>query len=113
MKVRIAVKDDIPSVGKLAGNNNLSIPQEGILVIAEENGEIKAFANIRIVAFIEPMASKSPFASKLLFDFVTEKLKVGGHRILRAFIKEENSGLLKKLGFGQVFEDYQSFEKIL
>ena len=103
----------MPQVQRLAKENGLSIPEEGTIILVEDEGEVKAFMNIRVVAFAEPMVSKTPFASRMLFDHVSSSLKRGGHKILRAFVEDKNSGLLKKLGFNRVFEDHQSFEKIL
>ena len=111
MNVRPATKEDMPKILELS--RDISIPADGIIIVAEDAEGIKAFMNVRIVAFAEPMVSLTPFASRDLFDYVSERLKFGGHKILRAFIREKHSGLLSKLGFNRVFEDYQSFEKIL
>lgn len=114
MIVRAANKEDMPKVLELAKSYNLSIPEDGIIVLVEdEDKDVKAFMNIRIIPYVEPMISKSPFASQVLFNYVMEKMKGGGHKILRAFVREKNSQLLGKLGFNKVFEEYQSFEKLL
>src|SRR5574337_1287750 len=100
MIARLAKAEDMPKILDLAKENGLSIPQDGIIIIAEsDDQDVKAFMNIRIVPFVEPMVSKSPFASQVLFDFVLERMKSGGHKILRAFIREKNTELLSKVGF--------------
>jgi hypothetical protein len=112
MKIRDYIDSDSEKVKELAERNSLSLPAEGKIIIAEDdNGEIKSFVNVRLVTMIEPMVSENPVIGKKLFDYVEEKIKGSGIKILRCFAEEKNVNLFKKLGFYECFGDHKILEK--
>jgi hypothetical protein len=112
MKIRDYIESDFEKVKELAERNGLSFPSEGKIILAEDdNGEIKSFINVRLVTFIEPMASENPVIGKKLFDYVEKKIKEKGIKIIRCFAEEKNVNLFKKLGFYECFGDHKILEK--
>jgi hypothetical protein len=103
--------NDFDKITEYAESKGFNLPPEGILYIAEDKGEIKGLCNIRFVAMIEPFISDSPQVSKQLFDNMEFMLRQNNVKIVRAFTKDVNDGLLKKLGFYKIKEDENFYEK--
>jgi N-acetylglutamate synthase-like GNAT family acetyltransferase len=112
MKIREYIETDYERAKEFAERNGLSFPKEGKMLIAEDdNGEIKSILNVRLVTMIEPMISENPVIGKKLFDYVEEKIKGKGIKIIRCFSGEKNIELYEKLGFYECFENHKILEK--
>ena len=111
MTIRNYENKDREQVEKLAEKYGFPFPEDGKIIVAESEGEIKAFTSIRFVPFIEPFIAESSFAGKQLFDFMEERLIEGKVPIVRCFTKKENVKLFEKLGFYKVYESEIPLEK--
>lgn len=112
MTIREAKIEDMEQIETLAEKYGLSVPYDGKLIVAEDNGVIKAFVNIRIVTMIEPFISESPTIGKKLWDYIERKIQKKQFPIIRCFTKQKNEKLFTKLGFSKVFESEITMEKI-
>jgi len=110
MIVRKAKDKDMGRIKQLAEKNNLSLPDEGLVVVVEADDKIEAFANIRAVLMIEPFVSENPIASKKLWEHIKTKTQLGGFKILRCFAQEKDKNLFGKLGFYRIFEKHIPME---
>ena len=110
--IRDAEIKDMEQINALAEKYGLSVPSEGKLLVAEENGVIKAFVNVRFVTFITPFVSENPVIGKKLWDYVDDRLRKSGIKLVQCFTKEKNVNLFEKLGFNKVFGDQAIMEKI-
>lgn len=112
MTIREAKIEDIEQVEAMAEKYGLCVPYDGKLLIAENEGKIKAFVNVRTVTVITPFVSENPMIGKKLWDYVEEKFQKGGIRLIQCITKEKNINLFKRLGFNKVFGDQVIMEKI-
>ena len=114
MKVRIAKKEDIEQVKKLADKYNLEYSDQSIIILAEDDDKnIKGFIALRFVPFIEPMISESSIAALMLYQAAEKLLEQMEVPIIRIFAQEKHEELFKKVGFEEIFQDYISMEKVL
>lgn len=113
MKIRDYIPEkDYEQVKKLAEKYKLNIPKDGKIIIVENNnGEIKSFVNLRLVLYAEPFVSESPIYGKELWDYIEKKIEEKGIKIIRCFTKGKNLELFKKLGFYEAFGDQTALEK--
>lgn len=111
MIVRDAKPEDQEQIEELAKKYGLDLPSEGKIVVAEtDEGEIKAFVNLRSVIFVEPFVAENPMLGKKLWDYLKYKSNEGGIKIMRCFAKTENQKLYEKLGFYEIFNDMKAME---
>lgn len=112
MKIRDYEISDYPRIKELADKYKINLPYEGKLIVAEDkNGEIKAFANIRLVPMIEPFISENTMIGNKLWNYIEEKTRKGGVKITRCFTESKNEGLFKRLGFYRIFNKHCFMEK--
>jgi len=106
------LENDSSKIKEFSEKYGLFVPEEGKIIIAEDNnGEIKAIANLRYVLMIEPFISENPMTGKKLFDWIENKIKEAGIKIIRCYANDKNAGLFKKIGFYEVFENHKILEK--
>jgi len=108
---RPAKPEDYEQINKLSEKHNIDLPNEGKLIVLEDNGEIKAFVNIRPVLFVEPFISESPIATIKLWGYIKKKFIDGDIKILRCFAQKKHKKFYEKLEFYEIFNDYVSMER--
>ena len=105
MEIRQAIQKDWEQIEQLAKEQGISLPKDGTYIVAvNDNGNIRAFANMRGVIMIEPFISASPQASQKLWNHIAGVASEKGIKILRCFAKEKDVKLFTKLGFYKVFK---------
>jgi len=105
MKVRQATQEDWEQIVKLANESEILLTKEGTYLVAvNDNGNVRAFANMRGVIMIEPFVSASPQASDKLWKHISTEAMQKNIKIIRCFVKENNVNLFTKLGFYKIFK---------
>lgn len=106
------LENDSNKINEFEKKYNITFPKEGKLIIAEDNnGQIKAIANLRFVLMIEPFISENAIIGKKLWDYIENYIKEKGIKIIRCFANEKNAKIFKKAGFYECFENHKILEK--
>lgn len=111
MNYRLANKTD--NITAFLEKHGMSISDETVPFIAEQDGEIKAVVGIRNVAFIEPLVSENPMAGLNLALMTEQIIKENGQGIIRIICNKDKEKLFSRFGFVKQFENQIVMEKIL
>jgi len=60
---------------------------------------------------IEPMVSENPIVAVKLWNYVEEKIKKGGIKVVRCFADTKKEKTYKKVGFYRIFKKMLFLEK--
>ena len=114
MIIRYYKNTDEDQIQELAKKNGILVPEEGLLIVAEDNsGKIVGFINLRYVPMIEPLICGNPLAGRKLLDEAEMILKVNNQQVMRAIVGDEVRDLAVKDGFYEVFIGKNIVEKFI
>lgn len=114
MIIREYISKDRERIAELTEKYGLSVPKDSKIIVAENSkGVVEGFVSVRPVLFIEPMISENPIIAVKLWNYVEEKMKEGGIKIIRCFAPQDKLKTYKKLGFYRIFNKMFALEKII
>jgi len=112
MRIRDYKKEDYEQVKTLAVKHGLNLPSDSKIIVAESySGKIEGFVSVRNVLFIEPIVSDNPIMAVKLWNYVEEKIKKGGIKVVRCFADSKKEKTYKKVGFYRIFKKMLFLEK--
>ena len=112
MRTRDYKVEDFEQVKSLAEKHGLNLPSDSKIIVAESNtGKIEGFVALRSVLMIEPMVSENPIVAVKLWNYVEEKIKKGGIKVVRCFADTKKEKTYKKVGFYRIFKKMLFLEK--
>ena len=113
MNVRFYKPEDEEAVKEFSVRHKISFDLGNRIIVLVEDDEknIKGVGAIRSVAFIEPLISEHPIATYKVYDTLMQLLKKLNQPIVRCITGVENKRLFEKIGFEEVFQDQIIMEK--
>lgn len=113
MNVRFYKPEDAEAVRQFAEKHNITFNLDNriIVLVEDDDKQIRSIGAIRSVAFIEPLISENPLGTYKIYTALMQLLEKMNQPIVRCITTENNKALFEKLDFEQVFQDQIIMEK--